>query len=210
VIEGCWCPYCSNKKLCEKLDCPICHEKSFASHEKSIYWSSKNILSPRNVFRNSGKKFRFECKECKYEFETTCNSITNSNTWCPKCVNKTEKKLFDYLVSIYPDVKHQYKVDWCMKIRHLPFDFCIEKLRIIIELDGPQHYIQISNWRNPEEQQEIDRYKEKCANKNGFSVIRILQEEIWFDSIDWKKELEIEIEKITKENIIQNVNIHKI
>ena len=39
-----WCPYCSNPphKLCEK-DCQRCFEKSFASHEKSKYWSDKNV-----------------------------------------------------------------------------------------------------------------------------------------------------------------------
>ena len=36
-----WCGYCSNppKKLCENNNCKSCFDKSFASHEKSIYWN---------------------------------------------------------------------------------------------------------------------------------------------------------------------------
>jgi len=51
---------CSDKKLCDKEDCKKCFEKSFASHEKAKYWSNKNELKPRQVFKSSGKKYFFE------------------------------------------------------------------------------------------------------------------------------------------------------
>jgi hypothetical protein len=35
-------------------------EKSFASHEKAIYWSDKNNLKPNEVFKNSHNKFLFD------------------------------------------------------------------------------------------------------------------------------------------------------
>ena len=43
------------------------------------------------------------------------------------------------------------------------------------------------------------------ANKNGYSVIRILQEDVYFDKYDWIKELTDVIEKI-KLNISNNDN----
>jgi len=43
-----WCPYCTNQKLCME-NCDICFKKSFASHEKAVYWSNKNTLKPREV-----------------------------------------------------------------------------------------------------------------------------------------------------------------
>ena len=53
-----WCPYCANKDLCdENKDCKQCYHKSFASHEKSKYWSDKNELKPINVFLNSNLKY---------------------------------------------------------------------------------------------------------------------------------------------------------
>jgi len=47
------------------------------------------------------------------------------------------------------------------------------------------------------------------ANKNGYSVIRILQEDVYFDKYDWVKELKDVIEKI-KFNINNNDNDNKI
>ena len=44
-----WCGFCSYppKKLCINNDCKMCFNNSFASHEKSIYWSKNNELTPR-------------------------------------------------------------------------------------------------------------------------------------------------------------------
>ena len=108
-------------------------------------------------------------------------------TGCPHCINKTEYKLWLRLKEKYPTVQRQFKAEWCKKIRCLPYDFMIEKYKKIIELDGPQHYEQVSNWRSPELQQERDLFKTKCANENGYSVIRVLQVEVAGDSFDFEK-----------------------
>ncbi|AGV01774.1 restriction endonuclease [Cannes 8 virus] len=83
---------------------------------------------------------------------------------------------------------HQFKVSWCKSPetnKFFPFDFCVSKT--IIELDGRQHYEQVANWTTPEETQKNDRYKEEQAIKNGYSVLRILQEDVWNNKIDWKE-----------------------
>jgi hypothetical protein len=49
----------------------------------------------------------------------------------------------------------------------------------------------------------------RCANKNGFSVIRILQEDVLYDRYDWLSELMNNIEKITNENRVQNIYMCK-
>ncbi|MFN3135355.1 MAG: DUF559 domain-containing protein, partial [Candidatus Kryptonium sp.] len=62
--------------------------------------------------------------------------------------------------------KHQAKFEWCCNPktgRILPFDFCIEEKKVIIEVDGPQHFEQISNWTSPEKQKDRDFYKIKQA-----------------------------------------------
>lgn len=55
VSRGGWCNYCSNTKLCENNECIICYNKSFASNDKAKYWSNKNELIPRQVFKVSAK-----------------------------------------------------------------------------------------------------------------------------------------------------------
>jgi len=204
-----WCPYCSNppQKLCENNDCNSCFEKSFASHEKSIYLHDKTI-NPRTIFKGTDKKFLFNCDKCGHSFETALSSITQRNSWCPYCLNKTEQILFDKLVLYYPLLKRQYKKDWCKKINYLPFDFVIEDLKIIIELDGNQHFEQIGNWMSPEKTQENDLYKMKCANENGFSVIRILQKDVYYDKYDWLDDLMKNIGILKAETVI-NIYLSK-
>jgi very-short-patch-repair endonuclease len=130
-------------------------------------------------------------------------------SWCPYCVNKTETKLNNILIKIYPLLKHQYRVEWCKNKYPLPFDFVLEDIKIIIELDGIQHFEQVSNWTPPEKTREIDKYKMLCANQNEFSVIRILQEDVFYDSYNWLDELRNNIEKIKGEHIIQNIYMCK-
>jgi len=124
---------------------------------------------------------------------------------CPLCVNKTESKLYETLKLSYSSLQAQYKQEWCKKITYLPFDFCIPELKIIIELDGEQHFKQVSNWKSPEIQFENDIYKQKCANENGFSIIRLLQEDVFNDSYDWNAELCQAIESI---KAIETTNVY--
>ena len=134
-------------------------------------------------------------------------SKININQWCPLCINKTELKLYNELIKIYPNIQRQFKVEWCKNKLYLPFDFIILEHNIIIELDGEQHFKQISNWKNPIDTQINDIYKMKCANENKYCVIRIQQLDVFNNTFNWLNELIIAINKIIKENIIQNIFI---
>ena len=113
--------------------------------------------------------------------------------------------MYETMKQIYPMMIRQFKQDWCKRLLHLPFDFCIPECKIIIELDGAQHFRQIRNWSSPEEQFENDKYKEDCANENGYSVIRLLQEDVFYDTYDWVKELCDAIEEVKSSEGITNV-----
>lgn len=89
VVAGKWCKYCSNgvwNKLCIQEDCNYCYNRSFASHEKSVYWSKDNDTNPRNVFRSVAKKYLFNC-ECAHTILISLNKITSHNCWCAYCSN---------------------------------------------------------------------------------------------------------------------------
>jgi very-short-patch-repair endonuclease len=133
----------------------------------------------------------------------------NCKQGCPICSNKTEQKLYDAVKPLYPTLIAQFKQDWCKKITYLPFDFCIPEHNIIIELDGAQHFIQVSNWNSPEETFENDLFKEKCANENGYSIIRILQEDVLNDTYDWFNELCITICEMQNVSTIKNIYLGK-
>jgi len=203
-----WCPYCVNKKMCSEDNCIDCFNKSFASHEKVKFWSLKNTENPRYLFQGDSNKYWFNCEKCDIEFESVLYNIKTGH-WCPFCNNKTEGKFYKIMKENYPLIIYQFRVDWCKNISYLPFDFCIQQHKIIIELDGPQYFRQIMNWKTPEEQQETDKYKQKCANENGYFIIRLLQEDVFNNKYDWKTELIDNIEKIKIDNIIQNIYMCK-
>ena len=214
INRGFWCSYCCKppRKLCDN-NCEFCYKKSFASHEKSKFWSSKNTENPRNVFKSSGKKYWFDCDICNNPFETQLDSVNNGR-WCSKCKNKTERKMYNKLKEKYPEIIYQFKKEWCINQlsktnKYLPFDFCIPEHKIIIELDGPQHFRQIMNWKTPEEQFENDKFKEECANNNGYSIIRLLQEDVMNDTYDWLKELCDAFEEIKSSNEFRNRRLCK-
>lgn len=188
VSNGQWCPYCSNppQKLCDSSECEMCFRNSFASHAKAKCWSAKNKKTTRQTFLRSNNDVWFKCEK-KHEFKTMVKSVSKGH-WCLKCKHKTEALVFEFLKEHFENPKHQFKARWCKNPKtgkYLPFDICISKT--IIEVDGRQHYEQVANWATPEETQKNDRYKEEQAIKNGYSVLRILQEDVWNNKIDWKK-----------------------
>jgi hypothetical protein len=54
-------------------------------------------------------------------------------------------------------------------------------------------------------------YKQKCANENGYSIIRIFQEDVLYDNIDWVARLSASISEIINDhtNLPNNVYISK-
>ena len=208
VSKGSWCAYCGNKKLCENLECEKCYDKSFASHPRSLEWDyTSNKIIPRKTFKNSNTEYQFKCKECNHTFKARLNSVSKGS-WCPKCPNKTEEKFYEIMSKIYPDIKYQHKL--CKNPetgRYFPYDFCILNLKIIIEIDGEQHFNQISNWKCPEDTRKRDLYKMNYANENGFSVIRILQKDILLDTYNWSNEIKKQISRIQENSFSQCIFI---
>lgn len=110
---------------------------------------------------------------------------------CPFCINKTEgifKAWFEEHVS--KNLKHNTGFDWCRSLetgRKYRMDFIYEEKKVIFEIDGPQHFKQIPRRDDVRKTRRKDFYKMCKAIKNGYSVVRIYQEDIFNNTIDWKK-----------------------
>ena len=185
VSRGDWCGHCSNppKLLCNDEKCNSCFDKSFATSEKAIFWSDKNTITPRQAFKISGKSFWFKC-ENGHDFCPRLADVTSKNSWCPHCPFKTEQKLYEYMTELFGSDKiiRQFQ---CIGLKGR-FDFYISDLKLIIEIDGNQHFKQISTWTSPEETLKIDITKMKFALANGYSVFRFYQPDVLKDKIDWQ------------------------
>jgi hypothetical protein len=96
VETGRWCPYpcCgSNTKLCSNNSCLICFNSSFASVNRSKNLSDKIKINPREIFKNTHKKYLFKCDKSNHEFFSTIFNVTQ-NYWCPyPCCSNPSRKL---------------------------------------------------------------------------------------------------------------------
>ena len=199
---------------CDNCAHMINHEKQKLT-ENEIIQRSKEVHGDKFDYKsinyiNSKIPINIKCNQCNNMFQQRYRYHIIQNKGCPLCeYKKTEKILYDYLISIYSNIIREFKQEWCKNKKYLPFDMCISEFNIIIELDGPQHFEQIHNWKSPEETQINDIYKMKCANKNNYSVIRLLQIDVIDNKYNWKEELLNNIEKIKGNNIIQNIYMCK-
>jgi len=143
------------------------------------------------------------------EFTTRASSHLSKGVGCPKCKNKTENILYNFILDLEYNIQFQYKVEWCKNKKYYPFDFYLPDLNLIIEVDGKQHFQNITKWNsNYKFQQLKDSYKMKCANNNNIKIIRIYQEMI-FDrtiKIKWKKILENLLISIYDKILQNNLN----
>ena len=209
-----WCPYCSNKILCDDNNCNFCYNKSFASDEKAKYWhpTKNGKVNPRDIFKQTNDKYWFKCpnEDCNQDFEMS----PNQKTWCPYCKLKTENKFYKYLqdnkeILNIKTIERKYRPDWAnLKDTHQTFyeyDFYIElnnDKKIIIEIDGRQHYTQVSNWDSPLLNQIRDYIKEKLATNKEINIIRLNQEDVLQEVNDWNIKLEKAINDIKRNNNI--------
>ncbi len=190
-------------------DCWKCKvDKSKNSLEEFVERSNKIHNNKYNydkvIYVNLETNVEIICKKHTSFFQTPSVHLLGSG--CSLCMNKSESKVFDELIKKY-NIHKQFKADWCINEttnKYLRFDFVIEEYKIIIEIDGDQHFRQVRNWLPPEEVHKRDLYKMKCANENGYSVIRIYQMDIFLNKYDWVSELVNSIETIKENNCVEN------
>jgi very-short-patch-repair endonuclease len=173
------CPYCSKKKICGLLGCNFCLPRSCYIYRD--IWSVCNKLRPEEVFISSGKKFYFDCNICCCIYEQSPNKKTNGHR-CPTCVNKTEKLVADFLKNFFILFISQFKLN-----SNKRYDFCFSEYKLILEVDGRQHFEQVSTWGCPKVTLQNDIQKMKVALENGYSVLRIYQPDIFNETIDWRQ-----------------------
>ena len=204
-LQGCGCDKCAHMINHEnqKLTKEEITERGKKTHGDKFDYSLVNYI-------NINTPIKIKCNKCYNIFEQLVANHIKQNKGCPFCDCRiTEKILHNYLKSIYPNIIKEFKQKWCKSKKYLPFDECIPELNIIIELDGGQHFQQVMNWKSQEENQKTDKYKMNCANENKYCVIRIIQTDVLYDKYNWKQELLNNIEKIKKDNVIQNIYMCK-
>jgi len=198
-----WCKFCTNRDWCKDY-CSTCIPKTILGHErmKKCWDFEKNALKghfAHTTSLNCRNKRYFQCDKCNNSFFTAPNDIMSHKQWCPKCKHKTELLVFDWAAEKYGEelVEFQFRRSWLKNPEtgcELSLDICIKG--VIVEIDGPQHFRQISNWTSPLENQKRDFLKEKLTIKNNMSMIRVLQQDVRSNKINWRKFISETINKL--------------
>ncbi len=175
------CPKCANNVTLTNNEFT---EKANIKHKNKYDYSQISYINNRT-------KVDIICKEHGVFQQTPTRHLGGEG--CPSCVNKTDYKFFTYLNSRYPSVQRQFKADWCKQKRCLPYDYVVEEYKKIIELDGPHH---------SETQNQQNLFKTKCANENGYSVIRILHADVSNELIDFDY-----LTKCIETNELKNIHL---
>lgn len=128
------------------------------------------------------------CKECNAWFTRTGDEHGNLHRGCPTCLNKTEKKLYLWLRENYPNLEMVPQFSYPEAIRR-HYDAYFPGIRLLLELDGKQHWAKVLSWQSPEITREHDVDKMARALQHGDSMVRFLQEDVWGDKNDWREKL---------------------
>lgn len=188
--------------------CRICKYINDANNYKLSYEFVKDYIENSIGYKllsteyiNNETKLDFECPD-KHKFKMTFAKFKNSNQRCSKCYKKTQKMVYTFVEETYQNIISEAKFEWCKNITYLPFDFLLDDYKLLLEVDGRQHFEQVYNWKSPKETQERDIYKMKLALEHGYSIIRISQEDILNNTLDWKELLNEKIKKYKKSKVI--------
>lgn len=94
-------------------------------------------------------------------------------------------------------IRQQVMFDWlkCPKTsKNYKYDFLIEELKVIIEVDGGHHFKDIVFWKsNNDNVIRRDIIKIHCGHQHGYTVVHVPQEYVWFNRNDWESRLIAEI-----------------
>lgn len=173
------CPYCSSRKI-HILDSvgtlyPVSNEK----------WSKKNIKKPFEYGPSSNKKV-YLCCEKHGEYKQHLGYAVKAGFACPQCSKEREEsylqeKVRSYLSELGYTLKHEYKCTLKpinpKTDRVLLYDNEVAELKLIIEVDGRQHYEYVEYFHKTRREFRYlrwkDNYKKEYALKNKYFYLEV-------------------------------------
>jgi len=184
------CGYCANQKRCGDPECDFCTLHSVAANPIMLErWDIEgNAKTPYEVALNDNRIYKWICEHGHKYQQPPCDA--NKGKGCSDCKNKTEGLLTEFFIKHFGEKCFgQKSFEWCKHIKRLRFDFNLKRFMSMVECDGKQHYVAVKHFNRNKSLADIqarDRYKENCAIANGYSIIRVKQEDVWNDVNNWQ------------------------
>jgi len=192
-------------KKCGRVNCGISQIDNMANtciEDFNKIWNGLYDYS-EFIYKSAREKSIVICKKHNHGGFPVSPNNHKRGKGCPKCVNKTQVMVYSFIKDTYNnDITYERSTTWCPKHR---YDIIIEDLKLIIEVDGRQHFVYVPRFRNMDVElnKQNDKYKMDLALENGYSMIRIYQEDIYNNKIEWKNELKNVIKKYETPTIIK-------
>ena len=175
-IAGKRCPYCAKKKIHPKDSLGQIYPQSYK------YWVQTKT-TPLDYFPSSNKSVYWNCKK-HGQYKRKIIDMVNADFICPKCrkeekESKLQKKVRNYLLDLGYSVNTEYDCSIiptnpetnCL----LPYDNEVVELKLIIEVNGQQHYKKsyYNNYSDDElkKRKQIDKFKREYAINHGYSFL---------------------------------------
>lgn len=172
------------------------------------FWSEKNIYSPEKYYTGSNAIVWFKCDNNKHEdYSRQICEATMSNFACPYCQreqswSRLQKKVYAYISNTYKILNERdctFVAKNPLTSYPLPFDNEIVELKLLIEVQGIQHY------RDYKDSSQLDstkgntrkfrdEIKKKQAIENGYFYLEIPFYAEYKD--EWKKLIDDKIQFI--------------
>ena len=220
------CGFCDDRSwilegdLLRNIGCSCCDGKVVVEGINDISttaaWMVKYFQNPEDAklyTKTSGAKVYFKCPDCRKvkNKPISIHYLYNNHSIgcdCGDSFSYGHKYIFNLLEQLGLNFISNYKFDWCKyyntykcKESRGEYDFIIENLKLIIEVDGDFHRKDNSmSGQSKEESKFIDDEKDRLAKENGYKIIRI-----YYDD----KNLEIK-EHILKSNLIDYFDLSNI
>lgn len=203
LLQGKGCPYCAGIKILENDQHCVGNEYP----DLIKFFVDKEI--PFKFSPHSLKKVKLICPICGKEKtnEITISDLVNRGFSCEFCGNKNslpnriirniayclkeKNMILDFYLEYIPEWGKSYRYDCCLIL--------LNKAKILIEMQGGQHYNKKSKWYRGED----DKNKRKLAKENKTLLIEINCQKTDFDSIF------NEIEKSELKELISSSKIDK-
>ena len=149
-----------------------------ARPDLKIYFQRSNLNYFYSKSIGSSLKLDFICPTCQSDKKIAINTLARAGLGCTNCSDKVsfgEKFFRNILDQLNINYIYQFKFDkstFLNNKKYTPlYDFCIPNIKLLVEIDGEQHYSKKNYFNN--DQYIKDNIKDEFANENGHQIIRI-------------------------------------
>ena len=174
--------------------CMYCCRQAWCIHESIVYTHPELVKEwdyekneddkPENYLFGTKRKAWWKCPDGHKSYLASIRHRVYG-TGCPDCKNKTEARVVKILGARDIEYQTQFVIPNCRAIKPLKFDIFLPKYKTVIEIDGPQHFRDVSNWGDSSITKRRDIYKMRQAVNAGYRIIRVYQPDIWDNPDDW-------------------------